>query len=621
MIGFLICIFIENDLDRGMTLMLKDFQPGTSPIISRLNNYTVMLVQRLRPLSPYIPLVLYLSSMALVWGKIVVNLNEINPWDEAAYINNGLSVISKGYIPALGGNPLVVYFYALIYLPFQHSPFWLALSCSLGRFVSFTMLWLSAYLVAKRLRSFASPLIMIGIIFAVPMFLGMIRFPSDPIFVSVAALSLWQLLAYYQERERKHLWIASLFLGFAGLTRSDGLIIFVPFVVFILVSNLSSREWWRSLVAAVVPFLILVGGYTLFYGIVTGDFSTGIPERTYENFEGGHRWVFSPSGEINPLIATRIGARSTFGTAEENQYSVFRAIARNPGVYFQRVGKVIKALPTQIWLVYGGKRFAFITFLMTLRGIIELLRRKEFHLLTIFCIWPSHYSIILITTTFRAQYFMFPFYIVFGIAAIGLTAVLKKIENRREWLLWTVIMLGLAAYGIVENILPHVFNALVFLIALWLPYIGKRIGLDIRQIHVPVALLILFAGGVMVRASFPGLKIRIFGVVAEEQAVLSMVELLEPDDVVAAGSPGVVWAAKMTYLGLSADDVPWKRTSEDFLKWMISEGTKAVYVDETLNIDNPAIWSLIEPHIGNGLERVYTGDGGNVQVLLVKTNP
>jgi hypothetical protein len=100
-----------------------------------------------------------------------------------------------------------------------------------------------------------------------------------------------------------------------------------------------------------------------------------------------------------------------------------------------------------------------------------------------------------------------------------------------------------------------------------------------------------------------------------------MVELLEPGDLVAAGSPGVVWAAKMTYLGLSAADVPWKRASDEFLEWMVSEGTKAIYVDETLYVDNPAIWRLIEPHIGNTIERVYSGDEGNVQVLLVKTNP
>jgi hypothetical protein len=374
-------------------------------------------------------------------------------------------------------------------------------------------------------------------------------------------------------------------------------------------------------VAAVVPFITLVGGYVLFYGSVTGDYKTGIPERTYEVFEGGHRWVYSPSGDINPIIETRLGARSVFGTPEENQHSVFRAISRNPGVYFQRLSELIKSLPTRLWFVYGSQRYAIIIFFMVLRGILEILRRKEFHLLAIFCLWPTHLAIIFLTTSFRDQYFMFPFYIVFALAAIGLTAVLKRIEKWRERLIWTVIMLGLAAFGIAENILPHVFNAVVFIIALWIPYIVKWIGLEVRQIHMPIALLILFAGGVIVRASFPGMKIRTFGVIAKEQAMLSMVELLEPDDAVAAGSPGVVWAAKMTYLGLSAGDVPWKRSSDDFLKWMVSEGTKAIYVDETLYDDNPAIWSLIEPQIGDGLERVYTGDGGDIQVLLVKPNP
>lgn len=549
------------------------------------------------------------------------NLSEINPWDEAAYISNGFWTVEKGWIPGFAGNPLVVFFYALTYLPFSNSPFWLILSCSLGRFVTYSMLWLSAYLVAKRLKSFAPPVIMLGIIFAMPMFLGMIRFQSDPIFVSVAALSLWQLLAFYQDRERKHLWGASLFLGLATLARSDGLILSIIFFLLIILLNLRSREWLRALVAGMIPFIAIVGGYILFQGLATGDFKLGLLERTYDNFEAGHRMIYSPSGDINPSIETRVGARRDFGTPEENQYSIFKAIGRNPGVYLQRLEVLIKLLPSKIWYVYGGKRFATILFMMMLRGIYELLRRKEWHLLSILCLWPSHLASILLVTAFRDEYFMFPFYVVFGLAAIGLTALLKNIEDKRERIFWTVIMLGMAVYGIKESILPHIFNAVVFIIALWVICVVKRIGLDVRQAYISIALLILFAGGVMVRASFPGLKTRIFGNEAEEQALLSMVELLKPGDLVAAGSPGVVWSAKMTYLGLSAADVPWKRSSDEFLEWMISEGTKAIYVDGTLYADNPAIWRLIEPHIGNTVERVYSGDEGNVQVLLVKTNP
>ena len=171
--------------------MLKNILDGSPLLNDRFNDYWVTLIQRLRKLSPFIPFVLYISSLLLAWGKIVLNLNEINPWDEAAYISNGYWALSKGWLPALGGNPLAVLFYALTYLPFQKSPFWLVFSGSLGRFVHFSMLWLSTYLVAKRLRSFAPPAIMLGIIFAMPMFLGMIRFPSDPIFASLAALCLW----------------------------------------------------------------------------------------------------------------------------------------------------------------------------------------------------------------------------------------------------------------------------------------------------------------------------------------------------------------------------------------------------------------------------------------------
>ncbi len=79
--------------------------------------------------------------------------------------------------------------------------------------------------------------------------------------------------------------------------------------------------------------------------------------------------------------------------------------------------------------------------------------------------------------------------------------------------------------------------------------------------------------------------------------------------------------AKMDYAGLASDDVPTGRTDQGFLDWMIGNNIEAVYVDHSLYRENPVIWEMIKPQIGKGLERIYSGDEGDIQVLLVKSKP
>jgi hypothetical protein len=133
--------------------------------------------------------------------------------------------------------------------------------------------------------------------------------------------------------------------------------------------------------------------------------------------------------------------------------------------------------------------------------------------------------------------------------------------------------------------------------------------------------LVLLIAGVVLRGNFPSPTIRTLGVAADEQAVVYMQEHLPPGTLVAAGAPGVVQTAGMVPATLSALDVPVGRSQEGFLRWMRDQGIRAVYVDYSLSSDNPAIWRLIEPQIGNGFERVFTADQGDIQVLLVQPAP
>jgi hypothetical protein len=74
----------------------------------------------------------------------------------------------------------------------------------------------------------------------------------------------------------------------------------------------------------------------------------------------------------------------------------------------------------------------------------------------------------------------------------------------------------------------------------------------------------------------------------------------------------------MKYANLTSPDVPREKDSDEFLAWMIQQDIEAVYVDHSLYNSNPFIWDLLKPQIGQGLERVFVGDEGDIQVLIVK---
>ena len=564
---------------------------------------------------PSIPLLLYLVNLFLISPAFFLNLSEINPFDESAYINSGRMLLS-GSLPNFAGNPLVDVLYALTYLPFRSSPYWLMLSASLGRFILFSLLWLSVYLIATRLSRWANPVIMLGIFLVTPLAVETLRFPSDPLFAALAGLAFWQLLGFHEDLEVRHLWLGSAFLGLAAMARNDGLVLFVIF--FGLATFLSLRRvQLRSILApSLVPFLILVGGYVLLAGAVTGSFELGTTRRTYENFESGQQVIFGGSGESSPVVEARLEARRIFGTPAENNYSVFNAIRRNPGVYLTRVSVLAQDLPDRLLRAYGI-RFAALLALLAVRGLIELWRRKQFRLLVVFLLWPLYALTGFVITIFRPGHLQFHYYLVFGLAALGLAGLLRNLDDRRERYIWYAVLLGLVLYGLVDNKLAIYYGAAVFLVALWLVYLTLRRYRTLQGLEA-ILLLILLCAGLIIRGNFPSPKLPALGSEAREQAAVFMAENLTPDTKVAAGSPGVVWLARMDYAAINAADTPRDKNDVEFLDWMIRQDIEAIFVDQSLYNSNPLVWGLIKSQIGEGIERVFSADEGDVQVLIIR---
>ena len=472
------------------------------------------------------------------------------------------------------------------------------------------MLWLGTYLIAKEVEDFASPLVVLGFLFVTPLTLEMLRFPSDPLFAALSALSLWQLLKFGKHPALRHLIFASSFMALAGLARNDGLVQFVILVVLSAVLAFRKDIWWRSLGSVTVPFLVIVGGYVLVLGASTGDFNLGVSERTYSNFESGQQVIYLGPGELGQVIESRIEARRIFGTREENKNSVLRAISNNPGAYLERLTATIKTLPITALEAYG-KRFAIVIFYFVLRGIVALIRKKQYYLLVILVLWPMHLVTGFVITLIRSGHLQFPFYVVFVLASIGLTATISNLRNRWEKFAITTVLLGFSVYGIADNKLAIFYGAALTLAAIWIIIISRKAGYLTKL----EAFFIVFAIGIVVRGGYPSPKLRVLGNDPKEQAVVFLSETFRQETFVGAGSPGVVWAAKMNYAGLNSSDVPVNRSSEEFIDWMRDQGIEIVYVDHSLYNSAPRVWELIEPQIGLSLDRLFILERGNFQIL------
>jgi hypothetical protein len=557
-----------------------------------------------------LPVVLYLINLALLFPYFIPNLIDLNLWDEAAYINSGRLLI-EGTINQFAASPLNSLLYGIFYIFVQKSPFWLLLADALGRFVIFTLFFSGAYLVARELSRFFNPLIMLGLLTVMPLVVEMFNFPSDPLFAALSAFTFWQVLRFYNTHHIKHLWLASLLLGLTASARNDGLVLLPILVVIALILFLPNRRWWQAVLACVIPFTVIVGGYILFAGLLTGNFNPGIVERTYTNFEAGHEAIYSNAGRTNATIEAYIEARRVFGTPEENGYSVITAISRNPDVYFQRLKAIFKAFPSILNDAYGIK-YTVILLLLAARGIMALIKRKELKLVLVMALWVTPLAMGFINTIMRLGYLRFPYFILYALAGIGLQALVLDINKRREmvgWLLVTILIGGLALAAWKTAVVYGVF---IFLMAI----LVSRYLTDIFRSNeklMPILLLVFFCAGLVLHGNYPGPKKWQLGINADEAAALYMSVSLPDDAIVLAGTPAAVWMARLNYAGLNSTDLPTFVDDVEFGRW-VSQNFDAIYIDHSIS---PYFLDLIEKRVGKEFSRVFVADDGDYQVLKV----
>ncbi len=560
-------------------------------------------------------LIFFLVNFLLVFYEFLPNLKEINFWDEAGYVNLGRFLV-EGELPTFAQNPWMAVFYAILYLPFSKSPFWLVQICSLGRLLFFCMIWLSAYLSARTLKSFTNSVFFVGFLLVSPLLTEILGNPSDSMFTAMSGFAFWQLLTFWRDRQTKNLLWASVFVGLAALSRNDGVVLFAIFFVLSIFLNLRPRVGWKNILLSALPYLLLVGGYLGISGLVTGDFSLDtIMQRSYLAFEQGHEGVYEGGGAHSATINAMLDAREKFGTPQENSYSVFNAIRRNPQAYLARLKLIIIRLPEQVLTVYN-KKIAALIFLLALRGVYELIRKKKLSLLLLLCAWPA-YLMTYFLTFFREGYLRTPFFVIFILAGIGFTALFDNLENKIEKYVASAALLLLVVSGLVFNKLAIFYGAALFLTGLWAAVWLRERYRDFPQIK-PLSLMVMFILGLALHGNYSSPKIQQLGVNGDEQAAVYLMENFPQGTKVGAGSPGVVWMAKQEFTAITGADVPAFEDSADFHQWLLDEGIEVIYLDYSISNHAPYFWELIQAETGKGLTEVFSADAGSNRIYVVE---
>jgi len=556
-------------------------------------------------------LLMVLHAM-IISPMFLPSLNQIGVWDEATYINEGRELIG-GKMIWLTGNPAIAAIYALTYLPVHAATHWLVYSCWLGRIILFVLLWLATFCVAgevTRLSRFASPFIIFSLLLISPVATYLLGNGSDSLFAAMSSFALWQFLAFQRTRQLSHLWLCSLFLGFAELSRNEGTVLFAIMFCLAMIICLINRILIKGLIASVVPFAAVVLGFLLLYAVCTGRFETGSSVRSYIAFEQGHATALA--GQL--AVDGQMDARRIFGTAEENNNSVLRAIRRNPGAYVKRIIPLAKIGAQDVFAAYGWY-LALFAMLFAVRGALDLVVRRKFLILATFVFWPAYCVLYTLLIGQRSHWAM-SFLCVFGLVAVGVSAFVENLTNRRERFIWSGVVLLFILAALSRRVLPNGPAAVMcaFLAGLWIIWIvADWLRGDNRA--PTIACLILLVLATVIGPGIRQSEAHVIGTAPDERAVVYLRQTFPAGTNVGGWGPGKLWDAKMEPVPMVLE-LRYIKTKEDLFDWMDRKKVQAIFVDDYLRNYEPGLWDTIQKQIGNGLTVGFDSGQGAVQVLV-----
>jgi hypothetical protein len=469
-------------------------------------------------------------------------------------------------------------------------------------------------------------LIMIGFLLLSPALTSLITNGSHALFTAISAFALAQIISFHRRNELTSLWIASVLVSLALLSRmGEGTFLLVAFITLSVLLGISFGRVNAVLAATIIPIVVIVGGYMLTYYSFTGKSPLGTGEYFYGTFEQGHALAYGDLFDGASWTEGQIEAQRLFGTPEQNQNSVITAIQHNPTAYLGRVPRLAKIALGTAMGVYGGPLgygapLSLWFFLLAIQGCIELVRKKHFMLLCILAFWPS-YLLIYTLLVFQPTHFLFPFPVVFCLASIGLTSIVSVSTTQRY--LWSAMLVALIALAIGrDSSLAFISSAIALLIGLWIVWIAINRYHNL-EIIISSAFVFLFSVMLLFRGGMPPQKLRKLGIAPDEQAVLFLRRNFTEDTPVAAYSivPRAAKMKRVNLLGLLMfKSRVEKWPGQELQLWMIDNNLETIYVDDHVRRYD-ALWALIKSQIGTSMEIAFSSDNENIQILRTTKAP
>ena len=513
------------------------------------------------------------TSGSAFWPRF----DDVDPFDEANYVSSG-RLVEGGRLPVFAQNPLLAIFYGGLYLVVGSSPSWFVLAVALGRMLLAGLIWFGAVSLSVTLGGSLAGSATIVFLMMSPVVTSLVQNSSDALFAGLSALALQQTVASTERHAMRHLATASTLVALAALSRNDGLVLFPLFLALAVAGAGRIRA---RMLAVAGPFLVIVVGY-----LVVRVFVTGNPEdvaslkwRSYMSFEQGQGVIFAeryPAG-TSPYVEGHVAARRLYGTPEENQLSVLRAVSRNWPAFLDRLVAAIRQIPGQLRRAYGEWTSGVIVILWIWGAISVSISRCSWRRALASLCWPLHLGAYLLTF-FRSGYFLLPCAAVLAVAAVGA---------------------------------KHLLTAGWIILRRWLPF--PRVAAS--------AAVALILGSVLVFsvAQHPLANI---GMRHEqspsERAIFFMQRNFPRDARIAAYAPAPVWAARGEYVSLILT-LRHLRTGGELREWLDRERVTALYVEASLRDLEPSVWALIESLVGTSLTVVFAD--GQIRLLAVTGPP
>ena len=521
----------------------------------------------------FILLILFLN-IVFVSPDLMPAFAEINPYDEAKYIESG-SMLTRFELRELAWGPLLGLVYAPFHLVFGHLPDWFLVEAWAGRIVLFTCLWLSIYYLGTKLRDRTHSSIVIGILFVNMSFLRIVANQSDALYASISALALAKVISYYNENNIREIWIGSALIGLSILTRPESIVLVPIFVAIILLLGRRSDKVRRLLTASLLPTLGILAVFIIAYRLTSGGFDLAVGSRAYCAFEQNQP-ILAGGESHSPQLETQ----RLYGTVEDNKGSVIRAILRNPTAFAQRILGNAAAIP-DYYLYFFGKRVGPILLLFAFWGAYVLFRDSALSLLAIMFLWslPPMTGLGLMALHLIPQVCYIP--VVLG--AVGIYDTVRLRVTHKQGITQFVVAIAFALYGLLDHKPAFLVGGIVLVAALGLAWLVRTRATTTEHARLS-ALMFFLAGGLILRGSYPFPNLPVLGESPEEEAIYAVQQELPPSSRILVQFPGFAIAAGMQPVQVS--QVPSDGMEvEDLEAWLVGEDIRAIYLDRRYGLD------------------------------------